>query len=108
MTNCAVGTRKCAVGQFGRLILTKIIKILVIICQILKLIMHKNNSISAGAPPQTPLEELTAQEGRGKEGRGKEGREGEKGKRKKRGKGKRLCSSNNSLKYALTQLFIIY
>jgi len=44
--------------KFGRLILRKIVKIVATRCQILRL--NAPNSISTGAPPQTPLGELTA------------------------------------------------
>ena len=45
--------------KFGQLIIRKIIRIVATRCQIFG---GKNvqNSISAGAPPQTPFEELTA------------------------------------------------
>ena len=45
--------------KFVHLILRKIIKIVVTRCQILRL-KNAPNSISAGAPPQTPLGKLTA------------------------------------------------
>jgi len=44
--------------KFGQLILGKIIQIVATRCPILRL--DAPNSISAGAPPQTPLGELTA------------------------------------------------
>ena len=44
--------------KFGQLILRKIIKIVATRCHILRL--NAPNSISAGAPLQTPLGELTA------------------------------------------------
>ena len=44
--------------KFGQLILRRIVKIIATKCQILRLKCSK--SISAGAPPQTPLGELTA------------------------------------------------
>jgi len=43
----------------GQSIFRKISKIVAIRCQVLRL-KCKKNSISAGAPPQTPTEELTA------------------------------------------------
>ena len=44
--------------KFGQLIFRKIIKIVATRCHILR--QYAPNSISAGAPPQTPLGELTA------------------------------------------------
>jgi len=43
--------------KFGQLILRRIVKIVATKCQILRLNVPK--SISAGAPPHTPLGELT-------------------------------------------------
>jgi len=44
--------------KFGQLFLRKITEIVATRCHILRL--NAPNSISAGAPPQTPLGELTA------------------------------------------------
>jgi len=44
--------------KFGQLVIRKIIKIIATTCHILRI--NAQNSIPAGAPPQTPLGELTA------------------------------------------------
>jgi len=104
-----LGSLECLViikcTKFRQLILRKIIKIIATRCQILRL--KCTNSISAAAPPQTPLGELTALSqtpswiygptskgrGRGEGGKGKGEEKGKGREGKGEGRGKRcLCS----------------